>query len=70
MEHGGRWRYGNKHVDKRVAGGIEPSVGNDGSDQEDLTTITTQSAPAAPVSMAHLEQYADADWVEPADELT
>src|SRR3954470_12886560 len=70
MEHGGRGRYGNKHVDKRVLADIEPSTNNDGSDQEDPTTTTTQSAPAAPVSMAHLEQYADADWVEPADELT
>jgi len=28
------------------------------------------AAPASPVSMAHLEQYTDAQWVEPTDELT
>src|SRR5829696_6404083 len=70
MEHGGPWRYGNKHVDKRVAVDIEPSMHDGGSDQEDATTTTTQSAPAAPISMAHLEQYADGDWVEPSDELS
>src|SRR5215208_7954946 len=69
MEDGGRWRYGNKHDVRRVAVGIEPSVSDDGCDQEDLTT-TTVNAPAAPVSMAHLEQYTDGTWVEPADELS
>ena len=70
MEDGGRWRYGNKHVDKRVLVDIEPSTRDSGCDQEDLTTTTSQSAPAAPVSMAHLEQYTDGEWVEPSDELT
>ncbi|WP_428372730.1 sigma factor, partial [Mycolicibacterium sp.] len=40
--------------------------------QEDPTTTphSTSSVPAtAPVSMAHLEQYTDGDWVEPTDEL-
>src|SRR5215216_1653418 len=70
MEHGGRWRYGNKHVDKRVAVDIEPSMHDGGSDQqEDLTTTTTTSVPA-PASMAHLEQYTDGTWVEPSDELS
>ncbi|HEX9497643.1 MAG TPA: RNA polymerase sigma factor SigE, partial [Mycobacterium sp.] len=69
MEDGGRWRYGNKHVDKRVAVDMEPSIRDGGSDQEDLTTITP-NAPAAPVSMAHLEQFAAGDWVEPFDELS
>lgn len=36
--------------------------------------ITTQSAQtgtiAAPVTMAHLEQFTDGEWVEPTDELT
>src|SRR6187399_2046909 len=66
MEHGGRWRYGNKHVDKRVLADIEPSITNSGCDQEDPTTTTK----LAPVSMAHLEQFTDGDWVEPSDELT
>jgi len=70
MEDGGRRRYGNKHVDKRVAVDIEPSVRDGGSDQEDLTNIATQSAPAAPISMAHLEQFTNGEWVEPTDELT
>jgi len=69
MEHGGRWRYGNIHVDKRVAVDIEPSMQDGGYDQEDLTTIAP-TAPANPVSMAHIEQFADGDWVEPSDELT
>src|ERR1700741_1824608 len=69
MEHGGRWGYGNIHVDKRVAFDIEPSLREGGYDQEDLTTIAP-TAPASPVSMAHIEQYADGDWVETPDELT
>ena len=69
MEHGGRWRYGNNNVDKRVAIDIEPSMRDDGCNQEDLTT-TTKLAPASPVSMAHLEQFSDGEWVEPTDELT
>src|SRR6202048_986553 len=68
MEHGGRWRYGNIHVESRVAVDIEPSMRDGGYDQEDLTTIAP-TAPASPVSMAHIEQYADGDWVEPSDEL-
>ena len=43
-------------------------------DLEDPTTTTqpgsSAASVAAPVSMAHLEQYTDAEWVEPADELT
>src|SRR6185503_20804926 len=45
-----------------------PSIHDHGCDQEDLTNIST--APAAPSTMAHLEQYTDGDWVEPSDELT
>jgi RNA polymerase sigma-70 factor (ECF subfamily) len=66
MEHGGRWLYGNKHVDKRVFVDIGPSIVSDGCDQEDLTTTTK----LAPVSMAHLEQYTEGDWVVPSEELT
>ena len=60
MEDGERWRYGNKRIDKRVAVDIEPSMRDGGCDQEDLTTIA-QNAPAAPVSMAHREQYTDGE---------
>src|SRR5687767_11414269 len=68
MEHGERWRSGNKHVLSRVPADIELSMHNDGSDQEDPTT--NPNAPVAPVSMAHLEQYTDGEWVEPSDEMT
>lgn len=44
---------------------------------EDPTTTThgptssaTAAPVAAPVSMAHLEQFTEAEWVEPTDELT
>lgn len=40
---------------------------------EDPTTATTgpnSVSAAAPVTMAHLEQFTDAEWVEPTDELT
>jgi RNA polymerase sigma-70 factor, ECF subfamily len=80
MEHGGRWRYGNKHVDKRVLADIEPSTSDGGCDNDERLaprahdledpTTTTKLAPVAPVSMAHLEQYTDGEWVEPCDELT
>ncbi|MCH9736418.1 MAG: RNA polymerase sigma factor SigE [Actinomycetia bacterium] len=33
------------------------------------TSVSPASA-ASPVSMAHLEQYTDAEWVEPTDQLT
>jgi RNA polymerase sigma-70 factor (ECF subfamily) len=78
MEHGG-WRLGrNKGVDPRVAASVELGAFSDGSDitsdMEDPTTTTTAAAAAAPVSspvsMAHLEQFSDSDWVEPTDELT
>ncbi len=50
-------------------------------DMEDQTISTPAAAApapdigastpgAAPVSMAHLEQYTDAEWVEPTDQLT
>ena len=66
MERGERWSSGNNHVDRRVAGDVKLPTSIGSPDQEDLTTTTTM----APVSMAHLEQYADTDWVEPTDELT
>jgi RNA polymerase sigma-70 factor, ECF subfamily len=66
MEDGGRWRYGNTHVDKRVNVNIEPSIRDGGCDQEDPTTTKK----LAPISMPHLEQYTNGDWVEPVDALT
>jgi RNA polymerase sigma-70 factor (ECF subfamily) len=71
MDDGGRWRSGNNGDDFHVAANIEPSIrdgGCDGIDQEDLTTTT--KTPTAPVTMAHLEQYTDGDWVEPSEELS
>ncbi len=35
-----------------------------------VSPVTSSVSPAAPVSMAHREQYTDAEWVEPTDELT
>lgn len=69
MEHGRRLRFGNRNSADRVA---RNDAGQDsaGPDMEDLTTTTTAAAQAAPVSMAHLEQFSDSDWVEPTDELT
>jgi RNA polymerase sigma-70 factor, ECF subfamily len=68
MDHGGRWHSGNKSTEFHVSANIEPSIQDDGCDQEDLTK--NSNAPAAPSTMAHLEQFTDGDWVEPSDELT
>jgi RNA polymerase sigma-70 factor (ECF subfamily) len=68
MDDGARWHARNNGEDFHVVAGIEPSVQDDGCDQEDMTT--SSSAPAAPVSMAHLEQFTDGEWVEPSDELS
>ena len=68
MDDGGRWDAGNKRKDLHVAANIEPSIHDDGCDQEDLTT--NSNALRLPVTMAHLEQYTDGEWVEPSDELT
>ncbi len=62
MDDGRRWDEGNKRSDFHVAANIGPSIHGDGCDQEDLTTIT-KNAPAAPSTMAHLEQYTDGEWV-------
>ena len=70
MELGGSWRSGNNGVQNRVAADVEPSIGDGGRDQEDLTTTTTTASQLAPVSMSHLEQFTDGEWVEPSDELT
>jgi RNA polymerase sigma-70 factor (ECF subfamily) len=68
MDDGARWHARNNREDFHVVAGIEPSMQDDGCDQEDMTT--SSSAPAAPVSMAHLEQFTDGEWVEPSDELS
>ena len=44
-----------------VNGGIEPTPQ---INQEDPTTTTLM----APTTMSHLEQFGDAEWVEPSDE--
>jgi RNA polymerase sigma-70 factor (ECF subfamily) len=69
MDDAGRWHSGNNRADIQVGPYIEPSIRDGGCDQEDLTT-TTAPLQTAPTSMAHLEQYTDAEWVEPSDELT
>lgn len=79
MEHGESWRSRNKDVADRVAdndgrGSSDLGVSEndrfarDAIDQEDPTTATATHT--APVSMSHLEQYADGDWVEQPDEMT
>jgi RNA polymerase sigma-70 factor (ECF subfamily) len=72
MDDGARWHARNNRGDFHVVAGIEPSIHDDGYDQEESTiTATAPAAPVTgPVSMAHLEQYTDGQWVEPADELT
>ncbi|AKS33009.1 RNA polymerase sigma factor SigE [Mycolicibacterium goodii] len=73
MEHddrrAGQVRDGNNDRVIRV----EHSENRAVHDQEDSPTIASQpttATHAAPVSMAHLEQFTDSDWVEPSDELT
>ncbi len=66
MEHQAR-RTGNTPWAARVVSvvaldGTEPLATDD---QEDPTTTTLMD----PNTMAHLEQYSDAEWVEPSDEL-
>lgn len=71
MDDGGRWDTGNKRREFHVAAIVGPSMNDDGCQQEDLTkNSNAPAAPAAPSSMAHLEQYTDGEWVEPSDELT
>ena len=68
MEHGGRWRSGNNHVDRRVAADVAFPISGERCDLEDPTTTTTTAPHLAPVSMSHLEQYTDGEWVEPSEE--
>ncbi len=74
---------GKKATSRRVVGTERLSTeGSCHQDQENPTSTTQKpgtqapsplgpvAAPVSPVSMAHLEQYTDAEWVEPADEMT
>ncbi|MCV7013807.1 RNA polymerase sigma factor SigE [Mycolicibacterium madagascariense] len=80
MERGDSWAPGNIHGDDAVAAGVAPTS-NDVADAtgpaasrelahpidlEDPTTTTSTS----PVFMSHFAQQGDADWVEPAEELS
>ncbi|MBX7432485.1 RNA polymerase sigma factor SigE [Mycobacterium sp. Y57] len=63
-------RFGNTPAPRRVVDIERPADERCRHDLEDPTTTVPASPVSAPVSMAHLEQYTDAEWVEPADELT
>jgi RNA polymerase sigma-70 factor, ECF subfamily len=64
MELGGRWS-GNSAHPSRVSDHVDLPGPSGNADQEDPTT----TAKTAPTSMSHIAQFADADWVEPTDEL-
>lgn len=75
MEHGARWRTAQHNQDSNRNSDVISRVElNENCDQEDPTSanaVTSPPAPqAAPVTMAHLEQFTTAEWVEPSDELT
>jgi RNA polymerase sigma-70 factor, ECF subfamily len=81
MEHGERWCSGNTDAVRRVGWDDESTQSDDGlgcgedfartaTDEEDPTTATATTSPLAPVSMAHLEQHTDGEWVQMSDELT
>ncbi len=72
---------GKKFTSRRVLDSDPLSTGvNDRHELEDptnttdtpgpLSPTTASVTPVSPVSMAHREQYTDAEWVEPTDELT
>ncbi|WP_448418441.1 RNA polymerase sigma factor SigE [Mycolicibacterium sp. XJ1819] len=66
MTDGERCPSGNNRIDLRVAGHIEPSDRHEDCDQEGDPTIATKMAPT---SMTHFQPN-DAEWVEPAEELS
>ena len=68
MEHGGRWRSGNNHVELRVTADVALPINGERCDLEDPTTTTTTAPHLTPVSMSHLERYTDGEWVEPSEE--
>jgi RNA polymerase sigma-70 factor (ECF subfamily) len=67
MEFGGRWS-GNSAHPGRVLGHVDLPGPSGNSDQEDPTTTMTVPNPV-PNSMSHVAPQAEADWVEPTDEL-
>ncbi|NOP97384.1 MULTISPECIES: RNA polymerase sigma factor SigE [Mycolicibacterium] len=75
MEHGARWRTAQHNQDSNRNSDVISRVElNENCDQEDPTSANAVTSPpatqAAPVTMAHLEQFTAAEWVEPSDELT
>ncbi|MEE6168056.1 MULTISPECIES: RNA polymerase sigma factor SigE [unclassified Mycolicibacterium] len=70
MEHGRLPRS----VERTWNNDIGPRVSSlEVCEQEEPTTIASQSTSTsqpAPVTMSHLEQYTDGEWVQPSDELT
>ncbi|MGE2730266.1 RNA polymerase sigma factor SigE [Mycolicibacterium vaccae] len=72
---------GNNEAQGRVVDGIRPDQQDERCStrpfstrpdvEEAITAQPAQPSPiAAPVTMAHLEQFTDNQWVEPSDELT
>jgi len=75
MEHGARWRTAQHNQDSNRNSDVISRVElNENCDQEDPTSANAVTSPpatqVAPVTMAHLEQFTTAEWVEPSDELT
>lgn len=75
MEHGARWRTAQHNQDSNRNNEVISRVGlSEICDQEDPTSanaVTSNPATqAAPVSMAHREQFTTGEWVEPSDEMT
>lgn len=73
MEHDDRRASQVRAGNNRVVIRVEQIENNAVHEQEGSTTIASQpvtATHAAPVSMAHLEQFTDSDWVEPSDEPT
>ncbi|MGV0772595.1 RNA polymerase sigma factor SigE [Mycobacterium syngnathidarum] len=75
MEHGARWRTAqhnqDSHRNNEVISRVELSEICDQEDPTSTNAVTSNPATqAAPVTMAHLEQFTTGEWVEPSDELT
>ncbi|MFN6550258.1 RNA polymerase sigma factor SigE [Mycolicibacterium septicum] len=75
MEHGARWRTAqhNQHSNRNneVISRVELSEICDQEDPTSANAVTSNPATqAAPVTMAHLEQFTTGEWVEPSEELT
>ncbi len=75
MEHGARWRTAQHNQDSNRNNEVISRVElSEICDQEDPTSANVVTAnpttQAAPVSMAHLEQFTSGEWVEPSEELT